>query len=65
VFADARGESTTNAPLTYQEATRKFQKQLLEKTLEDTGWNVTEAARRLGLSRAHVHNLITTFELKT
>ena len=49
---------------TFQEATRRFQKEFLEKTLEETGWNVTEAARRLDLARSHVYNLIKAFELE-
>jgi Nif-specific regulatory protein len=57
--------STPGAPerLTYQEATRRFQARLVRDTLEDTGWNVVEAARRLDLVRAHVYNLIRAFGL--
>ena len=51
-------------PLTFQEATRLFQRDLLVHTLEDTRWNVAEAARRLGLARSHVYNLIALHELK-
>jgi Nif-specific regulatory protein len=46
---------------TFQEATRHFQRDLLQRTLEETGWNVTEAARRLDLARSHVYNLIRAF----
>lgn len=46
---------------TFQEATRRFQRDLLQRTLEETGWNVTEAARRLALARSHVYNLIHSF----
>jgi Nif-specific regulatory protein len=46
---------------TFQEATRRFQSSLLERTLDETGWNVTEAARRLDLARSHVYNLIHAF----
>lgn len=42
----------------FQEATREFQRDLLESTLRDLGWNVSAAARRLKLARSHVHNLI-------
>jgi Nif-specific regulatory protein len=51
-------------PLTFQEETRHFQRRLLERTLEECEWNVTEAARRLDLSRAHAYNLIQAFGLK-
>jgi Nif-specific regulatory protein len=64
LFGDTRGEASTGAPETFQEATRRFQQQLVETALQESNWNVSEAARRLGLSRAHVHNLITSFELK-
>ena len=46
---------------TFQEATRHFQRDLLQRTLDETGWNVTEAARRLDLARSHVYNLIRAF----
>ena len=46
---------------TFQEATRHFQRDLLQRTLVETGWNVTEAARRLDLARSHVYNLIRAF----
>lgn len=47
----------------FHEATRGFQKELLRRTLEDTGGNVTEAARRLKIARSHVHRLIRLFRL--
>jgi len=50
--------------VSFQEATRQFQEQLVRKTLGDTGWNVTEAAHRLELSRSHLYNLITAFGLE-
>lgn len=56
--------SPEDAPAAYHEATRRFQRQLLEDTLRSTEWNVSEAARRLGLGRAQVHNLINRFGLK-
>jgi Nif-specific regulatory protein len=50
--------------LTFQEQTRRFQAQLLRDTLQETGWNITETARRLDLARSHVYNLIRAFELE-
>jgi Nif-specific regulatory protein len=44
--------------LPYQEATRRFQARLLVETLEATQWNVSEAARRLELSRSHLNDLL-------
>lgn len=53
------GESGNGGPLpTYDEATRHFQKRLVEETLAGTKWNVAEAARRLDITRAHLYNLI-------
>jgi len=48
----------------FQEATRHFQRELLERTLVELGWNVSAAARRLKLARSHVHNLIRQHDLK-
>jgi Nif-specific regulatory protein len=64
VFPEAacRQEADDGTP-TFQEATRRFQRELLQKTLEETGWNVTEAARRLDLARSHVYNLVKGFGL--
>ncbi|HVJ89547.1 MAG TPA: sigma 54-interacting transcriptional regulator [Labilithrix sp.] len=45
-------------PETFQSATRRFQAQFVLRTLEDTGWNIVETARRLDLTRSHVYNLI-------
>jgi len=50
--------------LSFQDATRAFQKQLLSHTLARTGWNVSEASRRLQLSRSRLNELLRSFELK-
>jgi Nif-specific regulatory protein len=50
--------------LTFQEATRRFQAQLVREALEANGWNVMETARRLDLGRSHVYNLIRAFGLE-
>jgi transcriptional regulator with GAF, ATPase, and Fis domain len=64
--------STTPAPavevtryrgLTFQEATRRFQAELLLAALEENGWNVTEAAARLDLARSHAYKLVRAFGL--
>ena len=47
----------------FQEATRDFQRELLERTLLELGWTVSAAARRLKLARSHVHNLIRQHDL--
>ena len=52
-------------PLTFQEATRRFQAELLRTTLAETDHSVNEVARRLDLARSHVYNLIKAFGLST
>ena len=49
---------------TFHEATRAFQKELLARELKAMSWNVTAVAKKLGLTRSHVYNLLRTFELK-
>src|SRR4030095_13243720 len=51
------------AAATFQEATRAFQRDLLEATLRETDWNVSEADRRLDLARSCLYELITSFGL--
>jgi DNA-binding NtrC family response regulator/serine/threonine protein kinase len=64
LFPEGDGGSATAAPLTFQAATRQFQRELLLKTLEATNWNSTETAQRLDLmTRDHVDNLIRAFGL--
>jgi DNA-binding NtrC family response regulator len=46
---------------TFQEETRRFQRELLCRALIETDWNITETARRLDLARAHIYNLIKSF----
>lgn len=57
-------DAAKGLPLTYQDATRAFQRKLLEQTLHELNWNVAAAAERLDLARSHVHNLIKIHQLK-
>ncbi|WP_437829934.1 sigma 54-interacting transcriptional regulator [Sorangium sp. So ce1153] len=57
-------EQVDGARRTFQEATRRYQEQLVRQAVEETSWNVTEAAARLGLTRAHLYNLIRAFGLE-
>ena len=59
----AASAPTSRSPLTFQEATRGFQADLVRAALEETGWNITETAGRLDLTRSHVYNLIKAFGL--
>jgi Nif-specific regulatory protein len=64
VFPEHAGvELAAQDELTFQEATRRFQSALLEEVLSEHDWNVSAAARRLDLTRAHVYNLIKAFNL--
>lgn len=56
--------ATSETAMSFQAATRRFQAQLVARTLEETGWNVVEAARRLEVTRSHVYNLIRAHGLE-
>ena len=58
------GEEASAVDLTFQEATRRFQARLLRETLEQNGFNVSDAARRLDLSRSHLNELIRAFAIQ-
>lgn len=45
-------------PETFQSGTRRYQGELLLRTLEETEWNIAVTARRLDVTRSHVYNLI-------
>jgi Nif-specific regulatory protein len=64
LFPDAPPGGAPEAPLTFQEATRRFQTDLLREALDDTQWNIVETARRLDLARSHIYNLIKAFGLE-
>ena len=64
LFPERQGDGDGDSDaMTFQEATRRFQRELLERTLVETDWNMTETARRLDLARSHIYNLVKTFEL--
>jgi Nif-specific regulatory protein len=62
------GVSSTDAPAdhvpTYEEAVHRFKAQLVRETLEQTGWNVADTAKRLDLARSHLYNLIGTYGIE-
>jgi Nif-specific regulatory protein len=49
--------------MTFQEETRRFQANLVQRALEAADWNVAAASRALDLTRAHLYNLIKAFGL--
>ena len=65
VFPEAeRGDSADDAPVNFQEATRRFQRRYVLEALERNDWNVAETARQLELARSHLYNLINDLGLK-
>jgi Nif-specific regulatory protein len=63
LFPEDSGAGAEEA-YTFQAATRKFQGALVRRTLEETGWNVIEAAKRLDVARSHIYNLIRVHGLE-
>jgi Nif-specific regulatory protein len=65
-FPEREGPSATKDEgiLTFQEATRRSQAELLRATLEEMDWNVVETARRLDMARSHLYKLIRAYGLE-
>jgi Nif-specific regulatory protein len=65
VFRDDRemgmDGSETDIQPSFQDATRTFQRELLARVLDECGWNVAAAARRLDIARSHAYSLIKAF----
>ncbi len=53
-----QGSTDSPTPITYGDATREFQKQLLVNALAAADGNVLLTSQRLGLARSHVYALI-------
>jgi DNA-binding NtrC family response regulator len=47
----------------YEEEVRNFKRRLILRTLQECGWNKTEAARRLSVARGYLHRLISQLEI--
>jgi len=60
---EALGQADPSESLGFQEATRGFQRGLLERTLRESNWSVTEAARRLDIHRSYAYKLVDAFGL--
>jgi len=50
--------------MSFEEATRRFQRRYVLEALEHNDWNVAETARQLELARSHLYNLIHAFSLE-
>jgi DNA-binding NtrC family response regulator len=57
LFPD-RPLADAEASPTYEDAMRRYQGRFLREALEQSGWNVSETARRIGLARSHLNDLI-------
>ncbi len=55
--ADREGGAPTD-DATYEDAMRRYQGRFLREALEGSAWNVSETARRIGLARSHLNELI-------
>jgi len=58
LFPERAASASEAETATFQEATRRFQARLVREALEACAWNVSEAARRLDLSRSRLNELI-------
>lgn len=48
----------------FQEATRRFQRAMIVEAIESTNGNLSEVARRLDVTRAHVYNLMRSLGIE-
>ena len=55
--------ASAQAPATFHEATRAFQRRYVQQALDAADWNIAETARQLDLARSHLYNLIREFGL--
>lgn len=63
LFPDTPGPQPPPKP-TLQQAMRVSQARFVQDVLDEVGWNITEAAERLDITRSHVYNLIKAHGLK-
>ena len=56
--------ASANAPAQYHDAVRNLKKQLILTAFEQSGGNITEAAKLLGLNPNYLHRLIRNLDLR-
>lgn len=61
LFPDRQSEAQEDH--TFHHATRRFQRDLVQRTLEQTQWNIKDAAVKLGVARSYLYKLIQSFGL--
>ena len=59
----AHAPQAESATLSYQEATDRYRRELIIKTLQQTNGNRSAAAKLLGLERSYFLKLMRTFEV--
>jgi hypothetical protein len=59
-----RDGSADEAPRTFAEATRMFQRRYLLDALKRNAWQVAGTSRELDISRTHLHKLINDYDLR-
>jgi Nif-specific regulatory protein len=64
LFPESTAAAGTAPEPTLQGATRQFQARVVREALEESGWNVVEAARRLDVARSQLYKLIRAFGLE-
>lgn len=64
LFPELGARPAADAPVTYQQHLQHFKRQLVMRVLDETSWNVSEAARRLDVTRSLIHKLIRAFDLQ-
>jgi DNA-binding NtrC family response regulator len=55
---------SASATVSYGNATRRFQRELLRDALETADGNVAQASQRLGLAKSHVYALLKEHGLR-
>ncbi len=58
LFPEKPQQAAPSADDTYEDATRRFQRAFLEQALARHSWNVSETARRIGIARSHLNDLV-------
>ncbi|HEY4183173.1 MAG TPA: helix-turn-helix domain-containing protein [Kofleriaceae bacterium] len=59
-----RDGSANEAPRTFADATRMFQRRYLLDALKRNAWQVAGTSRELDISRTHLHKLINDYDLR-
>jgi two-component system nitrogen regulation response regulator NtrX len=58
------GPSPSAEHQTLRDARENFEADYIRRTLDETNWNVSEAARRLGIERTHLHRKMRTGDIR-